>query len=66
MKKGDTIIGIEKCSRTYNRIGTIIYDSNNEFGIEFTYLDFIGHSCNGRGKYGLCWYVPKSGVQLYN
>lgn len=66
MKKGDTVIVTDRGCRPYNRIGIIIGFRGGEIGVEFDYPDFDGHSCNGKGKEGKCWYLLSSGIQLYN
>lgn len=59
MKIGDRVrVNGEMLDKEFNNQSGIIIDLHftTKIGIKFdSYID--GHSCNGRGKSGHCWYV---------
>jgi hypothetical protein len=44
-------------------IGTIIEERDEEVGIEFE-KNIAGHGCNGKGKYGFCWYFLRKNIKF--
>lgn len=68
IKVGDIVEVIEqRCCNDVELLGrrgtVLMLKSDNEIGIEFD--EFItGHSLNGRGKEGRCWWLPDSCLKV--
>lgn len=62
MKIGDRVIGTEKSYKWNSKLpglkGRIVKTDMGDPGIEFD-EPCGGHSCNGKGKMGYCWFLNK-------